>query len=286
MMSARNRVDHPATIGLVLAGGLARRMGGGDKALISIGGVPLLDRVVAVLRPACTTLVINANGDPVRFGTALPIIPDSVPGFTGPLAGVLAGLDWAVANTPDVDWVASVPTDCPFLPADLVVRLHAARAAANADLAVAASGGRSHPVIGLWPVRLRDGLRHALTIEGERKVGRFVARYRTVSVEWSAEPIDPFFNVNAPGDVAEAARVLACGVPASCQPFEPLTIHTTDSITGTSMSTPTTVASAAPDCDTNSEIAAVTVSSKKLEAPISAEGPATQWASPNARFKR
>jgi molybdopterin-guanine dinucleotide biosynthesis protein A len=218
MMSARNRVDHPATLGLVLAGGLARRMGGGDKALIRVGGVALLDRVVAVLRPACTALVINANGDPVRFGAGLPVVPDSVPGFAGPLAGVLAGLDWAAANTPDIDWVASVPADCPFLPSDLVVRLHAARAAADADLAVAASGGRSHPVIGLWPVRLRDGLRHALTIEGERKVGRFAARYHTVSVEWSAEPIDPFFNINAPGDVAEAARRLACAPPASYQP--------------------------------------------------------------------
>ena len=202
----------------MLAGGLARRMGGGDKALISIGGVPLLDRVVALLRPACTALVINANGDPARLGAALPVVADSVPGFAGPLAGLLAGLDWAAASKPEIQWVASVPVDCPFLPADLVVRLHAARAAADADLAVATSGGRSHPVIGLWPVWLRDALRYALTVEGERKVGRFIARYRTVSAEWPAEPVDPFFNVNTPDDVAAAERRLACAPPASYQP--------------------------------------------------------------------
>src|SRR5215467_6351078 len=118
----------PATLGLVLAGGLARRMGGGDKALIAIGGVAILDRVLALLRPACTGIILNANGDPARFARyGLPVVPDSVPDFAGPLAGILAGLDWAAANRPGLAWVASVPGDCPFLPPDLVRRLHEAR---------------------------------------------------------------------------------------------------------------------------------------------------------------
>ncbi|MGA8697965.1 MAG: molybdenum cofactor guanylyltransferase, partial [Xanthobacteraceae bacterium] len=120
----------PATLGLVLAGGLARRMGGGDKARITIGGVTILQRVLACLKPQCTSLVINANGDPARFAdTKLPVVSDNVPDFAGPLAGILAGLDWAATHAKECEWLASVPGDCPFLPNDLVARLHAARAA-------------------------------------------------------------------------------------------------------------------------------------------------------------
>src|SRR5438045_8826242 len=118
------------TLGLVLAGGQARRMGGGDKALINIGGKPILDRVLAVLRPACSAIVLNANGDPKRLASfGLPVVADSVPDFAGPLAGILAGLDWAAANAPDVQWMVSVPGDCPFLPKNVVARLHAVRSA-------------------------------------------------------------------------------------------------------------------------------------------------------------
>ena len=147
---------HAATLGLVLAGGLARRMGGGDKALITIGGITILDRVLGRLRPSCTEIIINANGDPARFARyGLPVIPDDVPDFAGPLAGVLAGLDWAAAHAPDIAWIASTPGDCPFLPHDLVPRLHAARQTAGALLACARSGDWRHPVIGVWPVALR-----------------------------------------------------------------------------------------------------------------------------------
>ena len=112
---------YPETLGLVLAGGLARRMGGGDKALIEIGGVAILDRVLARLRPACAGIVLNANGDPARFARfGLPVVPDSVPDFAGPLAGILAGLDWAVTHAPEIAWIVSAPGDCPFLPHDLV----------------------------------------------------------------------------------------------------------------------------------------------------------------------
>ncbi|HEY3911078.1 MAG TPA: molybdenum cofactor guanylyltransferase MobA [Stellaceae bacterium] len=198
-----------STVGLLLAGGQSRRMGGGDKALRRLGGATLLDRVVARLRPQVDALVLNANGDPARFaGFGLPLVADSVPGFAGPLAGVLAGLDWAAAHQPDCSDVVSVATDAPFLPEDLAARLAAARDAAGADLACAASGGRSHPVFGLWPVRLREDLRRAVVDEGVRKVDQWTARHQLVTVSFASEPIDPFFNANRPEDLETAASLL------------------------------------------------------------------------------
>jgi molybdopterin-guanine dinucleotide biosynthesis protein A len=189
----------------VLAGGLARRMGGGDKARIAIGGVPILNRVLACLAPQCTSLVINANGDPARFADAkLPVVADSVPDFAGPLAGILAGLDWAALHRPECEWLASVPGDCPFLPNDLVARLHAARVAARAPLACARSGEWRHPVVGLWPLALRDDLRRALVAEGLRKIEIWTARHGIAIADWPAKPVDPFFNVNTPEDAAQA----------------------------------------------------------------------------------
>ena len=148
----------PPTLGLVLAGGLARRMGGGDKARIKIGGMSILQRVLACLMPQCSRVIINANGDPARFAdTGLPVVADSVPDFAGPLAGILAGLDWAAANAPAVEWLVSVPGDCPFLPKNLVARLHDTRASSNVPLACARSGEWRHPVVGLWPVAIARG---------------------------------------------------------------------------------------------------------------------------------
>ena len=198
----------PAIPGVLLAGGLARRMGGGDKPMRRIGGRTLLQRVIARLEPQCDGLVLNANGDPARFASfALPVIPDGVAGFPGPLAGILAGLDWAAANRPDVAWILSAAADCPFLPRDLVARLHRARTEQNAQLAVAASDGQSHPVIGLWSVALRDELRHALVAEDIRKIDRWTARYPLATVTWPAEPLDPFFNANTVDDIAAAERL-------------------------------------------------------------------------------
>jgi molybdenum cofactor guanylyltransferase len=198
----------PRTVGLVLAGGLARRMGGGDKALIQIGGEAILDRVLAVLRHKCDPIILNANGDPARFARyGLPVIADSVPDFAGPLAGILAGLDWAAAHAPGTEWVVSVPGDCPFLPPDLVDRLHAARAGAGTPLACARSGEWRHPVVGLWRVDLRDDLRHALIVEDLRKIEIWTARHGVAIASWPDQPIDPFFNVNTPDDVATADRV-------------------------------------------------------------------------------
>ncbi|MGA7230213.1 MAG: molybdenum cofactor guanylyltransferase MobA [Xanthobacteraceae bacterium] len=198
----------PPTLGLVLAGGLARRMGGGDKARITIGGVTILQRVLACVAPQCTGLVINANGDPARFAdTKLPVVSDNVPDFAGPLAGILAGLDWTALHMPECEWLASVPGDCPFLPNDLVTRLHAARAAAGAPLGCARSGEWRHPVIGLWPLALRDDLRHALVTEGLRNIEIWTARHGVAIADWPAEPVDPFFNVNTPEDAAQAQTI-------------------------------------------------------------------------------
>ena len=200
----------PPTLGLVLAGGLARRMGGGDKARITIGGVTILQRVLACLKPQCTGLVINANGDPARFAdTKLPVVSDNVPDFAGPLAGILAGLDWTALHMPECEWLASVPGDCPFLPNDLVTRLHAARAAAGAPLGCARSGEWRHPVIGLWPLALREDLRRALVAEGLRKIEIWTARHGVAIASWPAEPVDPFFNVNTPEDAAQAQTIAA-----------------------------------------------------------------------------
>src|SRR3974377_1820429 len=146
----------PPTLGLVLAGGLARRMGGGDKARIEINGITILDRVLATLSAQCPRIVINANGDPKRFAdTGLPVISDNVSGHPGPRAGVLTGLDWLAAQNLGIEWMVSVPGDCPFLPDDLVDRLHAARRKEGKSLAWAGSGEWRHPVVGLWPLALR-----------------------------------------------------------------------------------------------------------------------------------
>ena len=195
---------------VLLAGGLARRMGGGDKPMRTIGGLTILARAIARLESQCDGLILNANGDPARFAAfGLPVIADGVADFPGPLAGILAALDWAAINRPDVSLVLSAAGDCPFLPRDLVSRLHDALVTENADLAVAASDGQSHPVIGLWSVRLREQLRHALTVEDIRKIDRWTARYRLATVTWPVTPLDPFFNANPVDDIAEAERLAA-----------------------------------------------------------------------------
>lgn len=183
-------------------------MGGGDKARISVGGATILKRVLARLKPHCRALIINANGDPARFAdTGLVVVADRVPDFAGPLAGILAGLDWSAVNTPGCQWVVSAPGDCPFLPKDLVPRLHEARIAANAPLACARSGQWSHPVVGLWPLALREDLRRALTVEGLRKIDMWTARHGIATAEWPDTPVDPFFNVNTPDDAARAEEI-------------------------------------------------------------------------------
>jgi molybdenum cofactor guanylyltransferase len=196
--------------GVVLAGGLARRMGGGDKPLREVGGRAILARVIERLKPQCEGLILNANGDPKRFASyGLPVIADGIEDNPGPLAGILAALDWAAANRPSARWVLSAPGDCPFLPWDLVARLSRGLRAERAELAVAASKGRSHPVIGLWSVALREALRQAVVVEGVRKVDEWAGRYRVATIAWPVEPLDPFFSANTIDELAEAERLAA-----------------------------------------------------------------------------
>jgi molybdenum cofactor guanylyltransferase len=203
----RGALDIP---GVLLAGGLARRMGGGDKPMRTIGGRTILERVISRLAPQCDGLILNANGDPARFAAfGLPVIADGVADFPGPLAGILAALDWTAANRPYVKFILSAAADCPFLPRDLVSRLSQALTEQQAQLAVAASGDQSHPVVGLWNVALREELRHALVVEDIRKIDRWTARYRLATVTWPTEPLDPFFNANTMDDIAEAERLAA-----------------------------------------------------------------------------
>jgi molybdopterin-guanine dinucleotide biosynthesis protein A len=202
--------DYPKTLGLVLAGGLARRMGGGDKALLKINHETILERVLGRFGPQCERVILNANGDPARFAQfKLPVVADDIPDFAGPLAGVLAGLDWASANSPGIEWIASVPGDCPFVPRDLVPRLHQARALTGEPLACAKSGDWRHPVAAIWPVRLRGDLRKALMEEGLHKIEVWTGRHGVAIAEWPDQPADPFFNVNRPEDLAGAARIAA-----------------------------------------------------------------------------
>jgi molybdopterin-guanine dinucleotide biosynthesis protein A len=203
-------VTHPPTLAVVLAGGRARRMGFADKTRIRIGGATILERVIARLGPQCWRLILNANDDVERFAdTKLAVVADNMPGHAGPLAGILASLDWAAEHAPDIAWMVSVPGDCPFLPRDLLARLHTARSASNALLACAGSGERRHPVVGLWPVSLRDDLRRALTQEGVRKVDGWVSRYPLGIAAWRSDPVDPFFNVNTPAEAQEAEWLAA-----------------------------------------------------------------------------
>lgn len=197
--------------GVIVAGGRATRMGGGDKCLRPVAGRPLLAHVIDRLAPQVAGLALNANGDPARFaGLGLPVLPDGVAGFPGPLAGVLAGLDWAAAQGAPA--VVTAAGDTPFLPPDLVARLRAA--AGPSGLAVAASpdeGGRlrRHPLFGLWPVALRADLRAALAA-GQRRAGLWAERQGAGLAVFESRPFDPFFNVNTPGDLA-AAEALAAG---------------------------------------------------------------------------
>jgi molybdopterin-guanine dinucleotide biosynthesis protein A len=196
--------------GIILAGGRARRMGGLDKARLHLADRPLIERVARRLRPQCDALLVSANGDPHRFASlGLPVVADEAQAaFAGPLAGILACLDHIASRTADAGFAVSVPADTPFLPLDLVARLVAARRARHCRAAFATSAGRAHPVVALWPVDLRHDLRQALLGAGHRKVAAFLAGYSCATADWPAMPLDPFFNVNTPGDL-HAAESLA-----------------------------------------------------------------------------
>ena len=204
--------------GVLLAGGLARRMGGGDKCLLPLAGEPMLAHAIAGLQPQVAALAVNANGDPARFAQfGLAVVADVVDGFAGPLAGVLTGMVWARDAVPEAQWLVTAATDTPFFPADLVARLSEGASARDAPVAFAASGGRTHPVFGLWHLSLLEALRTALVEEDERKIDRFAGRYPVALVDFPTSPFDPFFNVNRPADLVEAER-LSKRVEETAQP--------------------------------------------------------------------
>ena len=206
--------DRHGIAGVILAGGLSRRMGGGDKGLLDLAGHSMIGRVVAALQPQVGAMVLNANGDPARFASlGLPVAPDTIDGFVGPLAGVLAGMRWAERHVAAARWIASVSSDAPFLPADLVQRLHGAVAGKPHAIAIAQSAGELHPVIGLWPVAHADDLEAALK-SGVRKVLRWTDTHGTVPVDFApvsiaGRAVDPFFNANTPEELDEARQLLA-----------------------------------------------------------------------------
>lgn len=188
--------------GVILAGGLATRMGGGDKCLLPLGNARVIDHVIDRLAPQCDGLALNANGDASRFDMlGLPVCPDSIDGFAGPLSGVLAGLDWAAAN--GADHIVTAAADTPFLPCDLVPQLQLA--ANDPGLALSQSPSGMQPTFGLWPVALRDDLREALE-SGMRKVLHWTDRH---DAGIAAFPEDAaFFNINTPEDLKAAEAML------------------------------------------------------------------------------
>lgn len=195
------------TLGVILAGGQATRMGGGDKGLREVAGRPLLAHVIDRFAPQVDAIVLNANGDPARFSAyGLPVVADSLPDWPGPLAGVLAGMDWAAAQGATA--VVSVAADTPFFPRDLVGRLHIAAGPSGLALAATREDGKlwRHPTFGLWPVALRDDLRAALK-SGLRKVVQWTDAHQAGSAEFGTDPFDPFFNINTPEDIAMAENL-------------------------------------------------------------------------------
>jgi len=188
--------------GVILAGGQATRMGGGDKGLLRLGGVTLLGRVIERLEPQVAGLCLNANGDAARFAAyGLPVVADEVEGFAGPLAGVLAGLDWAA--TKGAEHIVTAAADTPFFPGDLVPRLQMAAEDQGKPIALARTDNGRHPTFGLWPVALRDDLRVALG-DGVRKVVQWTDSHGAAMADFPTGRFDPFFNVNTPEDLSLA----------------------------------------------------------------------------------
>jgi molybdopterin-guanine dinucleotide biosynthesis protein A len=197
--------------GLILCGGRSSRMGGGDKSLLPLGGSTILSRIIERLG-SIRPLAISANGDAARFSAfPLPVLADTVPGYAGPLAGILAGMLWAAGQ--GCDHLLTVAGDTPFFPADLAGRLATATAGQPGRIAVAASDGRRHPVFALWPTALRHDLNRFLVESGTGRVNGFIDLHNPVDVAFplvgrDGQFIDPFFNVNTPADLAEAGRIV------------------------------------------------------------------------------
>jgi len=205
----------PLVVGVVLAGGQSRRMGGGDKALMELGGRPLVAHAIERLTPQAGTVIINANRDRTDFaGFSRPVVADTIEGFAGPLAGVLAGMLWARDQAPNARWVATVAADTPFFPDDLIARCVAGAGHMEDMIALARSGDKMHPVFGLWPIALADDLAEWLRTPENRKVLAWVERHQLVEITFpgfklAGEMLDPFFNVNTTDDLDVAQAIFA-----------------------------------------------------------------------------
>lgn len=202
-----------SSVGVLLAGGLSRRMGGGDKGLLTLGDKPMMAHALDRLKPQVAQIIINANGAPERFASfGLPVVADTLDGAQGPLAGVLAGLKWTAEHVPEASHIVTASSDAPFLPVDLVERLREGATETGHPIALAASGGHRHPVIGLWPVALKDDLESQLH-EGVRKVVAWTSRHGFATVDFpfferGGDKVDPFFNANTPEDLDVARHIL------------------------------------------------------------------------------
>ena len=207
--------QNSSVLGTVLAGGLSRRMAGRDKGSLALAGRPLISHVLDRIGDQVSEVVINASEELDRFREyGLNIVPDisgngEVEDFGGPLVGILSVLEWVPANRPAVSLVVTVPTDTPLLPLDFVDRARQVFDAEQAEFACAVSGERVHPVITLWSVELRHRLRSLVVDEGLRRADRLLEHFHVARVEYPARPIDPFFNINNPEDLAEGERLLA-----------------------------------------------------------------------------
>jgi len=199
-----------SVVGVILAGGLARRMGGGDKCLLPLAGKTLLQRTIERAQPQVSSLLLNANGNSLRFArTRLPVVPDLYPDNLGPLAGVHAGLRWMQTDNPDAEWLASFASDTPFFPTDLVVRLFDAVTRQHAQLAVATSKNRAHPIFALWHASLTGKIEQQLQAGEIPRLQDWIKQQKVVEVDFAAEAYDPFFNINIPQDLYAAEPLVA-----------------------------------------------------------------------------
>jgi len=208
--SKKSMSNSQPVIGIILAGGLAKRMGGGDKCLLPLAGKTLLQRTVERAQPQVGSLLLNANGNSLRFArTRLPVIPDVHPGNLGPLAGIHAGLSWMQSTNPDAEWLASFASDTPFFPTDLVARLFSAVTSQHAQLAVATSKSRAHPIFALWHASLLGKIDQQLQTGDIPRLQDWIKQQKLVEVDFAVESYDPFFNINVPQDLYAAEPLVA-----------------------------------------------------------------------------
>ena len=198
-----------SVVGILLAGGKSSRMGGGDKCLKKLGDKTILEHVISRSLPQVEALILNVNSQCGKYSSyGLPIVSDVVSGYCGPLAGILTGMEWVKKNFPNCRWLASFPTDAPFFPKNLVKKLFLAVEQKKASLSYAYSGGRNHPVFGLWPVELEQDLRQSIIEEKVRKIEFWTSKLVTSRAEFTSEPFDPFFNINNPEQFKKAKRMI------------------------------------------------------------------------------